>query len=72
MTFQERCLQQEIASYFVRNMNDPAVYLQKDKILCAIAMFRNLTRSELFSIHQIVVACLQGVQLRKWPKHEIE
>ena len=31
-----------------------------------------LTRSKRFSIHQIVVACLQGIQLRKWPKYMIE
>jgi len=44
-------------------MNDFAVFLQKEKILCAIVMFRNLTRSERFSLPQIVVARLQSAQL---------
>ena len=33
-------------------MNDPAVYFQKDEILFAMVMFRNLTRSERFLLLQ--------------------
>ena len=48
-------------SELVRNMNDLAVCLQKEKILCAIVMFRNLTKSEDFTFKLTPYTDVRGV-----------